>query len=635
MVRTPAGLGDGSHLFHAGGAPADSEPEPNQDLWRQFAQATSFKAWCQSWLSLQCRLLPGIKSAVVLLGPPDRGPFTPAAVWPNPSVSVVHLTRSAERSLKERRGLLIKNDSPPDSADPVSESHHVAYPIEVSGKLHGVVVLEVEPHTGQEVQSIMRQLHWGTAWIEVMIRRAETMQFVEVNERLQKVLDLVASIIEQEDFHAAAMAFVTKLATALECDRVGLGFVEKRHVRVRVLSHSAEFGKQTNLVRAIGSTMDEAVDQRAIIIYPVAPDAAPLVIRAHEELSRQHGAGSICTIPFENKGEFFGGLTLERSADKPFDGPTVELCETAVALAGPILRTKQAEERWLVRKAGDSLAVQLKKLLGPGHLARKLIVIAVLGLVVFFSLFKIDYRVTAPVTIEGAIKRAIAAPFNGYIKEAPIRPGDVVKEGERLCLLDDRDLTLERVKRATEREQFVKQYHEAMAKHDRSQIRIIKAKIDQAEAQVALLDEQLVRTKIAAPFDGIVMSGDLSQSLGAPVERGQVLFEVAPLDSYRVIAEVDERDIIEIGVGQRSEVLLPSMPGRAFPFVVDKITPVSTAKEGRNAFRVEAHIEKGAERLRPGMEGIGKIKIDRRKLIWVWTHDIIDWLRLKLWRWWP
>ncbi len=131
------------------------------------------------------------------------------------------------------------------------------------------------------------------------------------------------------------------------------------------------------------------------------------------------------------------------------------------------------------------------------------------------------------------------------------------------------------------------------------------------------------------------MKGDLSQSLGAPVERGQVLFEVAPLESYRVIVEVDERDIADIAVGQRGELVLPSMPGDTFPLVVDKITPVSTAKEGRNYFRVEAHLENTSERLRPGMEGVGKITIDRRKLIWIWTHELIDWLRLKLWAWIP
>ena len=40
-------------------------------------------------------------------------------------------------------------------------------------------------------------------------------------------------------------------------------------------------------------------------------------------------------------------------------------------------------------------------------------------------------------------------------------------------------------------------------------------------------------------------------------------------------------------------------------------------------------------RLRPGMEGVGKIDIDERKLVWIWTHSFTDWVRLWLWSWMP
>jgi multidrug efflux pump subunit AcrA (membrane-fusion protein) len=284
---------------------------------------------------------------------------------------------------------------------------------------------------------------------------------------------------------------------------------------------------------------------------------------------------------------------------------------------------------------GESVAVQLKRLLGPGYLIRKVAFMALVGLVLFFTFFKTDYRVTAASTIEGQIKRVIAAPFDGFVKEAPIRAGDVVNQGQVICLLDDRDLMLERFKWYTEREQLTKQYHEAMAKHERSQIQITRAKIDQADAQLDLLDEQLSRTRLTAPFNALVMSGDLSQSLGSPVEKGQVLFEVAPLDQYRVIIEVDERDIAGVQVGQTSEMIFSSIPGETFPFVVEKITPVTTAKDGRNFYRVEGRLEKVTEQLRPGMEGVGKITVDRRRLIWIWTHKAVDWVRLKAWQWMP
>jgi len=83
----------------------------------------------------------------------------------------------------------------------------------------------------------MRQLHWGTAWLEVMLRRADALKAAETNERLQTVLDLVASAVEHERFQQAAMAFVTSVATKLECERVSLGFEHRKHLRVSALSH--------------------------------------------------------------------------------------------------------------------------------------------------------------------------------------------------------------------------------------------------------------------------------------------------------------------------------------------------------------------------------------------------------------
>jgi multidrug efflux pump subunit AcrA (membrane-fusion protein) len=151
-----------------------------------------------------------------------------------------------------------------------------------------------------------------------------------------------------------------------------------------------------------------------------------------------------------------------------------------------------------------------------------------------------------------------------------------------------------------------------------------------------LLEEQLSRIAVTAPFDGVVVAGDLSQSLGAPVERGDILFEVAPLDSYRVILEVDERDIGPVSRDQTGTLALTGMPEDKLEIRVDKITPISTAEDGRNYFRVEASlVGETPAILRPGMEGVGKISVGQRKLIWIWTHKIVYWIRMFSWSWWP
>ena len=95
--------------------------------------------------------------------------------------------------------------------------------------------------------------------------------------------------------------------------------------------------------------------------------------------------------------------------------------------------------------------------------------------------------------------------------------------------------------------------------------------------------------------------------------------------------KVDERDVRRLNPGQTGQLALVGFPDEYLPFVIERVTPVATATDGRNFFAVEAQLEHHPERLRPGMEGIGKIDIDQRKLIWIWSHNLIDWFRLFAW----
>jgi multidrug efflux pump subunit AcrA (membrane-fusion protein) len=227
------------------------------------------------------------------------------------------------------------------------------------------------------------------------------------------------------------------------------------------------------------------------------------------------------------------------------------------------------------------------------------------------------------------------APFNGYVASQYMRAGENVRAGDVLARLDDQDLALERIRLVTSREQRATEYDRALAAHDRAEALIIKTQIDQADAQLALIDEQLLRTSLLAPFDGVVVFGDLSQSIGGSVERGQELFKIAPLDAYRVILEVHESDIEDVVVGQTGVLRVASIPDEPMTYRIERITAVSEQKDGRNFFRVEAALDTMSDRLRPGMEGIAKTEIDERLLIQSYTGKLIDWAYLALWRWMP
>ena len=156
-------------------------------------------------------------------------------------------------------------------------------------------------------------------------------------------------------------------------------------------------------------------------------------------------------------------------------------------------------------------------------------------------------------------------------------------------------------------------------------------KADAARAQLELVEQQIARSRIRAPFDGVVIKGDLSQSLGAPVQRGDVLLTVAPANAFRIIVEVDERDIGDVRLGQQGTLALAALPHATQGFRVVRVTPVASAKDGRNFYEVEGQLQTSAEALRPGLQGVAKIAAGQQSLGWIWTHRVADWARLALW----
>ena len=605
--------------------PDARDPEPDRALWTALAESQTAEAFYRSWLALQCRMIPGVTSGLLVLKGGEAGRFVPAAFWPDGKRPRQHLGQVAERALQKRVAVVAAVPQP--EGDPAGRLRYdVALPLEAAGDLEGVVALDVPARNDREAEAIVSQLRWGTAWLEISRMRRDSTQAAVVRDRLQTVLDLVASGFGQKRFASAAMAFVTAVATRLGAERVTLGFGRRGRARVVAVSHSAKFTGNSNLVRAIEQAMDEAMDQRALVVWPQPLDWRPQVAREHAELSRQHGAGgAVCTVPLVEGEQVLGALTIERPADRPFDPVSLELIEVLAALAGPVLERGRRDDLWIGAKVRDWARDLVERVTGPGHLGLKLSLgAAVLGLLLA-AVVRGDFRVASTAALEPVIRQALTAPFAGYVAQAPSRAGDIVAQGTVMATLDDRELRLSRLKWTSQQEQLTRQYHQAMANRNAAAVVILTAQIDQAKAEVSLLDYQLARTRILAPFRGIVVSGDLSQSLAAPIERGQVMFELAPLDAYRVVLQVNERDITYVKAGQKGTLILTGTPSEPLAFVVDKITPVSTAKEGHNFFRVEAKLDHQLERLRPGMEGVGKVEIDRRLYVWIWTRQVIDW----------
>lgn len=598
--------------------------------WESFIKARTAEEKCRAWLELICGRVPNPTAAAVLVESVEAKSFVPVAVWPTATPDLGRLAPAVERALRERIGVVQQG---PEGSDTL----HVAYPLMLGNRVDGVVVIE-SACGGEEIEGILREIHWGSAWLANLLGARELEEALQGRERLAGVLETTAIALRHGKFQQTLFELANELRVRLACSRVAIGLVKDMAVSPAVLSDAATFERSTSLVKAYTAAMEEAFDLGKPVCVPAGAleaTAGEGGVSAHRELAVVSGARHVLSFPLTFGTECVAVLTLERAEDKAFAPGEQVWLDALAAMLAPVIRQRIAAERSAFGRLGDECRSVLQRFFGPRHLVWKAVGSGVLFVVALLVLVHIEYRVTAKATIEGEVQRVVAAPFEGFIGASLARAGDTVKKGQPLASLDDRDLRLEQERWASERDQHDKKLREAMANHDLTAVQVIGAQFRQADAQWALVSEKIERANLLAPFDGVLVSGDLSQQIGAPVETGKKLFEVAPLQSYRVILQVDEREIRHIANNQLGQVVISGIAGDAMPLTVSKVTPVATAQEGRNFFRVEAELSHPADRLRPGMEGIGKVEVGSRSLWWIFTHSFTEWLTLSLWTWMP
>ena len=610
--------------FGAGDA---SSPQAGaaQDFWSQLVSARTSGELCQAWLGILCQWIPGTQAGLLLLYE-ERDRYVPAAVWPDRERDMSHLSGAAQEALVERRGVV--RDEPNGMAQ-------CAYPLLGADDAYGVVVLYVVARGEAGMRDALRLLHWGAGWLVGLFDKRS---LVDRDRRLNRsalLQDLLLGAISERHEDEAARWIVNRLAEALPCRQAMLARAASGangSVKLLSISGSAGFESRASLLAAARDALQEAVEIGEPQAHPSDDPAGggpPFVASALAEYCREAEAGGALALPLAHRGRVVAALLVE--SDVPFDADTGAFLRTLALALAPCLEVQIAAGRGIFVHAQTSAQEALRAIAGPRAPGIKLL--AILGALALIgsAFLDIDYRVRAPATVEGVVQHAAVAPFDGFIAVADVRAGDAVHAGDVLARMDDRALKLDEAKAVADAELAERKLREALGRGDAVAVRVAQAGADQAHAGLALAREQLARAAILAPFDGRVVMGDLSQRLGAPVERGQVLFEVAPMHGWRVVLKVDERDIADLREGEPGELVLAGLPGRRFAVRVDRIFPVAHPGEGHNRFHVEARLLGAGTGIEPGMEGVGKVSAGEHSLLWIGFHRLFNWVRYTAW----
>lgn len=288
---------------------------------------------------------------------------------------------------------------------------------------------------------------------------------------------------------------------------------------------------------------------------------------------------------------------------------------------------------------------------GIGLLLITLVVLAILGtkkeeVVIVQTEFVKKRNITQTVTATGKIdpefKVVITPEVSGEIVYLPVKEGQRVKKGDILLkikqdqYLAQRDRTVAnlqsaRANLAIQRIQLQKiesdfnrvkelyakglsseaEYEAIRAQYETAKAQVLSAEstVQQMEAAVKEASENLSKTIITSPMDGVVSQLNVKlgeRVLGTGFTQGSNLMTVADLSKMVAVVEVDENDVVLVSYGDTAKVKVDAFPGKVFKGVVYEIGNTAKAKglgtqEEVVNFEVKIRILDSDVLLKPGM----------------------------------
>ncbi len=239
-------------------------------------------------------------------------------------------------------------------------------------------------------------------------------------------------------------------------------------------------------------------------------------------------------------------------------------------------------------------------------------------------------RIRAEAELEPESRNFVSASFSGVLREAKVKPGDVVTAGDTIATLEGEALALARNTAAAKAEEAFRRRDAAIREKRVTEAELARNEGEAAAAERDLLDWQLASLELKAPVDGVVLASPLEQSAGAPVREGDVIAEIAPLARVRVRFDVPVESLARMEGVSKAALYMDGAAANAIGIAQFTAAPEAETIGGRTVLPLRAAIDNPGNALRPGQRGVVVLPTGTSRLGDILFRDA--WIALR--RWW-
>ncbi|WP_372682338.1 GAF domain-containing protein, partial [Desulfosarcina sp.] len=488
-------------------------------------------------LAAQCRQTHADAAAILRSGPADRPEVLAAYPPPRNHGSLPEWIGKAEKpfrkAIKSGRTVTVRQDAA-SAGDGQSQRYLMVIPIENQGVVRAAAAFRIRVQRPHELLLSHARLETTPLLFDHHELQLTANLHLETMNRLRRVLEVLDAVNRPTRFLEAAMASCNEIASWLGCNRVSIGFLQGNGVQVRAMSHTDTFNRQMQVVQAIEAAMEECLDQDLEVVHPAA-EPAIVASRAAARLSEQHGPSAVLSLPIRQAGEVSAVLTLERPPEQSFDRlEEIEAIRLTIDLCSPRLMDLHRNDRWFGARMASEARHHVGSLLGHEHTGTKLAAVLVVLMGILLATLNGEYRINSTFALKAQHQQVVVAPFDTFSKSVLVEPGDRVEGGKTILgTLETAELRLKLAALKAEQLGYQKQMTASMRDRKTVDAHIAASQSERVAAQIRMIEKNIEQADLVAPIDGWVISKDRKQEIGAPVGAGEILFEVASIDSLR------------------------------------------------------------------------------------------------------
>ena len=226
------------------------------------------------------------------------------------------------------------------------------------------------------------------------------------------------------------------------------------------------------------------------------------------------------------------------------------------------------------------------------------------------------HRIESRAEVRPTVRRFAMAPFEGILRQSEVHTGDIVKSGQTIARMDEDEIRLQLSGIIAEKERVFKAKSSALASGETLEKQKAKLEYQRLQLQQELLEARIENLELNSPIDGVVLKNDFEDAEGAPLDKGQVVAEIAPLDQMRFQIFVSQWDIAHVNEGASVTIRFDGMV-QPVAGTISRILPAATTYETESVFVVEVEVENLLGELRPGMRGYATIQAGYQSAGWI------------------